>query len=192
VDLPVLRTLSRFAPRARCRAQSGRNGPRLAGLIAAFVAALVLLPFGPCTAFAAKGSVIGSEMQGFGRLVFAFDQEVPAKVRVVNAVMIVEFDRAVTLDLERIAQQIPNFVSVARLDPDGKSIRLGMVNRFRADLKPAGEKLFLDLLPPRWQGLPPSLPTDVVQDLARRARVAEDKLRLVERERERRIPRELE
>ena len=37
----------------------------------------------------------------------------------------------------------------------------------------AGEKFFIDLLPTTWSGVPPGLPQDVVDDLARRAREAE-------------------
>src|ERR1700734_2502765 len=37
----------------------------------------------------------------------------------------------------------------------------------------AGEKFFIDLLPATWSGLPPGLPQDVVDELARRAREAE-------------------
>src|SRR6185437_271006 len=44
----------------------------------------------------------------------------------------------------------------------------------------AGEKYFVDLLPDTWKGLPPGLPQDVVEALARRARDAE---KLAERER---------
>ena len=44
----------------------------------------------------------------------------------------------------------------------------------------AGEKFFVDLLPTSWSGMPPGLPQDVVDELARRAREAE---RLLERQR---------
>ena len=37
----------------------------------------------------------------------------------------------------------------------------------------AGEKFFVDLLPETWSGAPPSLPRDVIEELARRAREAE-------------------
>ena len=40
----------------------------------------------------------------------------------------------------------------------------------------AGEQLFVDLLPSTWSGLPPGLPQDVVDELARRARQAEELL----------------
>jgi hypothetical protein len=39
------------------------------------------------------------------------------------------------------------------------------------------EKLFIDLLPDTWTGLPPGLPKEVIEDLAKRAREAEKKQR---------------
>lgn len=145
----------------------------------------------PAMAQAIKGSVSASELSGFGRLIFQFDQEVSTKVRLLNQVMVIEFSGEVVIDLDKLSQQLPNYVSVARLDPGGKSMRLGLVNRFKPDLKPAGEKVFLDLLQPRWVGLPPALPPEVIQDLAKRARAAEEQLRKIERERERLVPRDL-
>ena len=41
----------------------------------------------------------------------------------------------------------------------------------------AGERLFIDLLPDSWTGVPPGLPKEVIEDLARRAREAERNLR---------------
>src|SRR5690606_22628407 len=45
----------------------------------------------------------------------------------------------------------------------------------------AGEQLYIDLLPPNWVGLPPSLPAETVERLARRAedaaRIAEERRR---------------
>lgn len=156
------------------------------------VVALVLLVLVPAAGWAAKGSVAGSEMPGYGRVVFSFDQEVGARVRTQNAVMIIEFDQAVSVDLDKIAVQLPGYISVARLDPDGKSIRFGLTDRFKADVKPAGDKVYLDILSPRWAGLPPSLPAEVVQDLVKRARAAEDQLRRIERDKDRRLARDLD
>ena len=143
-------------------------------------------------ALAAKGLIVGSEMQGFGRIVFSFDKEIPAKTRIVNSVLIVYFDEPVTVDLEKLSQQLPSYISIARADPDGKSLRFGLNDRFKVDLKPAGERVYLDILPPRWQGLPPALPAEVVQDLVRRARQAEDQLRRLARETEKNTNRELD
>lgn len=150
------------------------------------------LALGLSSALAAKGLIVGSEMQGFGRIVFSFDHEIPAKTRLVNSVLIVDFDEPVTIDLEKLSQQMPNYISIARADPDGKSLRFGLSDRYRIDLKPAGERVYLDILPPRWQGLPPSLPAEVVQDLVRRAREAEDKLRRLVRASEKITHRELD
>ena len=41
----------------------------------------------------------------------------------------------------------------------------------------AGERIFIDLLPDSWKGPPPSLPMEVVRELAERARAAERALR---------------
>jgi len=133
---------------------------------------------------AAKGLAVGTEMQGYGRVIFSFDGEVAAKARVVNAVLIIEFDQPVTLDVDKLSQQLPNYVSMVRADPDGRSIRLALNDRFRSDLKMAGEKVYLDILSNRWQGAAPPLPPDVVQELVRRARAAEDQLRKMAREQE--------
>lgn len=133
---------------------------------------------------AAKGLAVGTEMQGYGRVVFSFDGEVAAKARVVNSVLIIEFDQPVTLDVDKLSQQLPSYVSMVRADPDGRSIRLALNDRFRSDLKMAGEKVYLDILSSRWQGAAPPLPPDVVQELVRRARAAEDQLRKMAREQE--------
>ncbi len=41
----------------------------------------------------------------------------------------------------------------------------------------AGERIFIDLLPDTWKGMPPGLPQDVVKELSERARAAERALR---------------
>lgn len=156
----------------------------LAAPVRSLALSVFLLGASFTVAEAAKGLAVGTELQGFGRVVFSFDGEINAKARVLNSVLIVEFDQAVTLDVDKLSQQLPSYVSMVRADPDGRSIRLALNDRFRSDLKVAGEKVFLDILSPRWQGAPPPLPPDVVQDLVRRARAAEDQLRKMAREQE--------
>lgn len=184
---PVFQNVSRFLLRACGLCRFSLIGRILAGLGFAF--ALLL---GGQAAFAKTAGIQATEMPGFGRIILNFETETPAKMRVVNSVLIVEFAEPVKLNLDKIAEQLPNYVSIARLDPDGRSMRFGMTNRFNADMKPAGERIFIDILSTRWQGLPPPLPNDVVQDLARRARVAEEQLRKIASERERAAPRVLE
>ena len=67
--------------------------------------------------------------------------------------------------------------SAARVDPDGRGIRLGLGRKLTVNSMEAGEKLFIDLLPDGWTGLPPGLPQEVVDELAKRAWQAEKRVR---------------
>jgi hypothetical protein len=55
----------------------------------------------------------------------------------------------------------------------------------------AGEKLFIDLLPECWRGLPPSLPTEVIEELSRRAKEAEERARQLARRKASEEPRDM-
>ena len=79
------------------------------------------------------------------------------------------------------ASQIPDYVGAARRDPDGKGIRVALSQQVKVNATPAAEKFFIDLLPASWSGQPPSLPPEVIADLARRAREA-DRLERKERQ----------
>ena len=68
-------------------------------------------------------------------------------------------------------------MNAARADPDGSAVRLALGRKVTVNTMAAGEKLFVDLLPEGWSGLPPGLPQEVVEELARRAREAEKKVR---------------
>ncbi len=46
----------------------------------------------------------------------------------------------------------PNYVSVARLDPDGRGMRFALTQAYKANLIEAGDKAFIDLLPQSWTG----------------------------------------
>jgi tetratricopeptide (TPR) repeat protein len=128
-------------------------------------------------ALAAKGVVRAAEMAGFGRAIFTFDELPKASARVSSGILIISFDQPVTLTSEKLATELPNYVSAVRLDPDGKAMRLALVRGIKPNLMEAGEKLFVDLLPDTWKGITPSLPPDVVEDLSRRAREAEETAR---------------
>jgi tetratricopeptide (TPR) repeat protein len=139
----------------------------------------------------AEGTVVASEQAGYGRIVFTLDKNVRATVRSSSAIVVLSFDEPVNVDIQRIPNLTPAYLSVARRDPDGRTIRFATKRPLRVNLMEAGEKIFLDLMPDNWQGMPPSLPADVVEELARRARVAEEQLRKGQRERERREVREM-
>ena len=81
------------------------------------------------------------------------------------------------MPVDRIPMQAPGYVNAARRDPDGSAVRLALNRKVTVNSMAAGEKLFVDLLPEGWTGLPPGLPQEVVEELARRAREAEKKAR---------------
>src|SRR6202022_3572460 len=62
-------------------------------------------------------------------------------------------------------------------DPDGSAIRLALTRKVSVNSMTAGERLFVDLLPYTWKGLPPAPPPGGVRELSERARVAERALR---------------
>ena len=111
--------------------------------------------------------------QGYGRLLITFSQETKARVRVENSIMIVDFGKPVRMGVDKLASRLEGYVTAVRRDPDGTALRLALNGKPTVNVMEAAEKLFIDLLPENWVGLPPGLPTAVVDELARRAREAE-------------------
>ncbi len=128
-------------------------------------------------AWAAMASVTASELPGHARIVLTFDNPPRTSLRNANGILVVSFSEPVTLDRERLAAELPNYVSIVRIDPDGRGLRLALARPVRPSMTEAGERLYLDLLPPTYRGIPPGLPKEVIDDLARRARVAEARIR---------------
>ncbi len=141
--------------------------------LAALVAA-ALLSATPSIGQAAEGSAVASEMNGFGRLIITLDKPVKAVARSSNGILVIEFEEAVRIDHTKLPIEAPEYIAVSRHDPDRRTLRFALTQPFKVDLKEAGEKLFIDLLPESWQGLAPGLPSDVVAELARRALAAEE------------------
>ncbi|WP_375459913.1 hypothetical protein [uncultured Enterovirga sp.] len=121
--------------------------------------------------------VTGAPMKGFARIELRFDEMAKVRVRASNGVIVLAFDAPAHVTAEKLAAEIGSYVSAVRRDPDGTGMRLALVAPVRTNLLEAGERVFLDLLPPSWSGLPPALPPDVVAELAERARVAEAKVK---------------
>ncbi|MEA2870900.1 MAG: hypothetical protein QOH67_876, partial [Hyphomicrobiales bacterium] len=142
-----------------------------------FLAILLLLY--PTTARAApvKGEVAISTKEGYARLVFTLAEETDAEVRLSNGILIIAFKQAVDVSVDRIPLAAVSYVGAARRDPDGGAVRLALNRKVTVNSMAAGEKLFVDLLPEGWTGLPPGLPQEVVEELAKRAREAEKKVR---------------
>lgn len=120
---------------------------------------------------------------GYGRIVLTFrDRSLLPEfdARVSSGVLRIAFDDEVDVKVSGIPVVLSAYISVARRDPDGTGIRLALKNDLRINTMEAGEKLFIDLLPANWTGLPPGLPDDVVQELARRAETALRRVRELE------------
>lgn len=119
----------------------------------------------------------GAELEGFGRISLEFGAPAKVVLRNTGGVLVIGLGAPVTSSAERLAAEMPSYVAVARRDPDGRAIRLGLARPVRAHVLEAGEKVFVDLLPEDWMGLPPGLPQEVVDRLSRRALAAEARLR---------------
>ena len=138
-----------------------------------------------------QGQLYATEEDGYARLILSFpslDALPPYEFRVDNGVLSVEFEDPVDILLPDVAVTMPNYLSMARIDPDGRGLRLALKDGFNFNRIEAGEKLFVDLMPTTWQGMPPALPQDIIDELAERARQAAIK---AERERKARMAAEL-
>lgn len=141
--------------------------------------ALALLAFSP-GAWAAdpvKAEATLSSGDGYARLVVKFAEDVTSEVVTAGSIIVIRFERPVDVDVDKVADAIPDYVGSARRDPDGSAIRLSLSRKVTINTMTAGERLFVDLLPDSWNGPPPSLPQEVVRELAERARAAERELR---------------
>src|SRR5262249_33116454 len=133
----------------------------------------------PCPAAAAgvKGEVKVVIENGFARFIFVLAEEVETQVRLANNIVTITFEKPVDIAVDRLSSNSGGYIAAARRDPDGKAIRMALARKATMNSMAAAERLFVDLLPDTWTGLPPGLPRDVIEELARRAREAEKKVR---------------
>ncbi|HEY6257064.1 MAG TPA: tetratricopeptide repeat protein [Xanthobacteraceae bacterium] len=142
----------------------------------------------PAAAEAVKGSVSAVVENGFARLVFSLETEVESQVRTANNIVVISFDRPVDVNVDRLREGAAEYIAAARRDPDGKAVRIALARHVTMNSMLAGERLYVDLMPEGWSNLPPGLPREVIEELARRARDAEKKLRQEHQaERERKV-----
>jgi tetratricopeptide (TPR) repeat protein len=154
-----------------------RLGLRIVAVFLALQALLLLvlsLIFAPgARAEPAKAELSVSTSAGFARFVFHFTEDSDAEINLNNGILVIAFKEPIDLSVDRIAVGAPDYVNAARRDPDGRAVRLALGRKVTVNSMMAGDRLFVDLLPEGWVGLPPGLPQEVVDDLARRARAAE-------------------
>ncbi|MET4113609.1 tetratricopeptide (TPR) repeat protein [Bradyrhizobium sp. JR1.5] len=164
-----------FVSRARALARRLSRHVRAAPLLA--VSLLIGFTAPVRAADAVRGEATFSASGGFARLVIKLGEDIPSEVTTAGSILVIRFDRAVDVPVDRVPEGAPDYVNSARRDPDGGAIRLSLARRVTVNTMNAGERTFIDLLPEGWKGPPPSLPMDVVKELAERARVAERALR---------------
>ncbi len=125
-----------------------------------------------------KGEVKVTTNGGFARLAFRFEKEVPATVNLNYPIVVVKFKTPVVIAVDPLSSGAADYISAARLDPDGTAIRIALKRQIKLNVTPLAEQLYVDLLPANWSGIMPGLPSDVVHELANRALEAERQLRL--------------
>jgi len=129
-------------------------------------------------------SVNARNETGYARLEFKFKAMPGYTNEVASDVLVLNFDDQVNIDLSEVPERIPDYVALARRDPDGRAFRFAMQRAFRINAMEAGNRLFIDLLPPSWIGAPPSLPKHVMRELSLKALEAERKVQEEARQRE--------
>lgn len=143
----------------------------------ALLAAALAWP-GRAVADPVKGEATLTQENGYARLLLRFTEEVPTEVTMAGAIMVIRFAKPVDMPVDALNDAVPAYIGTARRDPDGAAIRLALNQKVRVNQMVAGERVYLDLLPEKWVGLPPALPADVVKELSERALAAERLLRM--------------
>ena len=175
---PLPTMTARARERRRARPRLGRGVWAMLAIVQALLLATPLLGGRALADERLKGEVKVATDGGFVRLAFRFEKEVPATVEITYPIMVIAFKKPVTVAVDRLNVTSGGFISAARLDPDGMSIRIALARKVKLNTIPAAERLYVDLLPESWNEGLPGLPRDVVEELAKRALDAERQLRL--------------
>lgn len=134
--------------------------------------------FGPAQAQTIKGEATLTEPGKYARLVLKFDESVPTEAVIAGAILVLRFKNPVDMAVDQLSDALPKYIGSVRRDPDGMAIRMALTQKVNVNLMTAGERIFVDLLPEGWAGLPPGLPPEIVRELSDRALAAERALRL--------------
>ncbi|HUN98260.1 MAG TPA: tetratricopeptide repeat protein, partial [Bradyrhizobium sp.] len=153
------------------------RAPGAQAWLAVFLIVFASVSPGLCQTDPLKGEASLSETDGYARLLLTMADDVDVDVSTAGTILVINFKHPVDVPVDSLADGAPDYVSSARRDPDGMAIRLSLSRKVTVNTMSAGEKIFIDLLPDTWAGPPPSLPPEVIRELAERARAAERALR---------------
>jgi hypothetical protein len=126
---------------------------KIRGPVAA-LALLCVLAAGP--AFA--DSVTTDSSSGFGRILLTLTPAAHAKAAMAAGVVTISFDRKVAIDPAQVVRNFSAYVSSARLDPDGKTLRLALAQDAHLHTTASMDRIAVDLVPATFNGTPPDLP----------------------------------
>ena len=156
-----------------------RHGLRPVALALAAVLSVTLSPVvHSAPAEPVKGEATLTAQPGYARLVLKLQEYVPTEVTTAGAILVIQFKKPVMVPIDPLIDTVPAYVGLVRRDPDGMAIRMALTQKIRVNMMTAGERIFIDLLPEKWVGLPPALPAEVVKELSERAIAAERALRV--------------
>jgi tetratricopeptide (TPR) repeat protein len=179
-----LRATLPFLPR---RALHGARIVRVKGKawLVSFMLATTALGGSVLSAWAEPASAVleVEDTGNFARMVITFpDRSLlpPYEASISTSVLRISFPEGIAADVDDVPEALMDYVSIARADPDGAALRFALRQPVNINSMEAGEKLFIDLLPASYEGRPPSLPQDVVDELARRAAEALERIRVLE------------
>jgi hypothetical protein len=120
-------------------------------------AALALL--WTCAAVPAHAdSVTTDSGSGFGRILLTLMPAAHAKAAMSAGVATISFDRKVAIDPAQITRGLGPYVSAARLDPDGMTLRLALAQDAHLHTSASMGRIAVDLVPSSFNGTPPDLP----------------------------------
>lgn len=164
-------------PRTGAERAHAARGRLAAALVLVF--ACLALPAAPSARAEVAAELVAEDRDGFGRLVFTFADMPKYDLHVSTGVLVLSFEDPVRMKtaVDKLPTDFGSYIGAARLDPDRRAVRFALAQKVTINAMEAGEKLFLDFLPADWSGLPPSLPEEVIAELARRAKEADERLR---------------
>ena len=174
----IFKPIRKSGSKARSFADRLRRGLRPSAFALAVLLSCLSITAEAAPADPVKGEATLTAQPGYARLVLKFKEDVPTEVIVAGAILVIQFKNSVDVPIDLLADSAPAYVGSVRRDPDWTAIRMALTQKVSVNVMTAGERVFIDLLPEKWVGLPPALPAEVVKELSERALAAERALRM--------------
>ncbi|MFT6672916.1 MAG: hypothetical protein ACJAVZ_004407, partial [Afipia broomeae] len=174
----IYKPIRKSGSKARSFSDRLRRGLRPSAFALAVLLSCLSITAEAAPADPVKGEATLTAQPGYARLVLKFKEDVPTEVIVAGAILVIQFKNSVDVPIDLLADSAPAYVGSVRRDPDGTAIRMALTQKVSVNVMTAGERVFIDLLPEKWVGLPPALPAEVVKELSERALAAERALRM--------------